>query len=148
MLKPLEQWICDSCGKVIETHEKGMLIWCENHPEFGTEFRIVHKGSCDNNRDVYNLSWEIHWCLGNDGLSNLLSLLSAGPLIASAGADSSKIFEKHLPHFVDLMRRLQIPYYEEARQKFTNPDVLDEFSDANEVAPYQKESLLKIIKKF
>ena len=47
--------------------------------------------------------------------------------------------------FVDLIRQVQTPFYEEARRYFTNSDLLEHFSDSNEVEPYLPEQLEKII---
>ena len=50
-----------------------------------------------------------------------------------------------LDEFVDLVRRFQIPYYEEARRHFSDPEVLDEFAEANEVYPYKPKVLKGIV---
>nr|WP_314900715.1 hypothetical protein [uncultured Deefgea sp.] len=50
--------------------------------------------------------------------------------------------------FVDLYRRVQIPYYEEARKKFNNPALLAEMEDASELHPYQEDVLKQIIEKY
>lgn len=43
---------------------------------------------------------------------------------------------------------MQIPYYEEARRHFSNHDLLENFSDANEVYPYLPERLKEIIERY
>jgi len=55
---------------------------------------------------------------------------------------------KDFSEFFDLFHRVQTPYYEEARKYFNCPEVLDYFSDDNEVHPYLPETLKKIIERF
>ena len=50
--------------------------------------------------------------------------------------------------FVDFIRRVQTPFYEQARRHFSNEDVLDEYCDSNEHLPYLPEELKDIITKY
>ncbi len=45
---------------------------------------------------------------------------------------------------MDLFRRLQTPYYEEARRRFGKSEVRYQFSDSNEHYPYTQEVLQRI----
>jgi hypothetical protein len=144
-LKPLEQFICDICGKIIETPDDGYIVWDKdaNNKEYG--FKIIHRdcddGSC-------KLSSELEDFIGKDGLNNLLGHLSQGTLkIKTSGDDYKEIVSvESTDAFVDLFRRLQIPDYEEARQYFDDYNVQDKYHECHETAPYSEESLKDIIK--
>ena len=85
--------------------------------------------------------------LGDKGLAYTLSFLSAGPVqSALGGAPQCEISD--FDGFVDFLRRVQTPYYEEARRHFRDPDLLDDFADANEVLPYLPDELQRIAAKY
>jgi hypothetical protein len=111
-LRPLEQFICDECGGLIEKLEDGWLEWLSppNKPVHG--FRIVHSaeksprsksgwhcyypdgpGASDNHLNNF---------AGPDGLALLLSFL-----------EMDLGYPKEL---ADITRRIHVPHYEEARQ--------------------------------
>lgn len=140
---PLTTWRCDVCGQLIASADDGYVTWRhdEDHKDLG--FKIIHRGQCDDKQDPS--SEPLKDFLGSSGLARLLSFLSAGPLQRARG---------HKPYmqvgdmdgFVDFMRRVQTPFYEEARQKFKTDKVKDDYSDANEVLPYLPEYLERIAK--
>lgn len=142
MLKPLEQWICDICGEVIEKPEDGYILWKHDQDLRDYDFKIIHHLKCD--ADEYPLSTDLESFLGENGRSKLLSILSVGPIKINIG-QTSRSNIKDLDEFADLFRRLQLPYYEEARIKFHNRELLENYSDANEYFPYRIEELKKII---
>jgi hypothetical protein len=41
MLEPLRQWICDTCGEIIQSAEQGYVEWMETNDKMHG-FRIVH----------------------------------------------------------------------------------------------------------
>ena len=41
-LKPLQQWLCDECGEVIEEPAHGYLEWLQDDSHKAYGFRIVH----------------------------------------------------------------------------------------------------------
>jgi hypothetical protein len=51
-----------------------------------------------------------------------------------------------MPGFVDLFRRAQTPWYEEARTRFQDSRVLEWFGGNNEHAPYIPKTLEEIAK--
>jgi len=143
MLKPLKEWLCDNCGKVIKSPEDGYVIWRTNDEHQEYDFRIIHQDICDNKS--YPSSMALDEFLGPKGLVYLTSFLSIGKVMNNLGRNSrSRI--KNLDEFVDLLRRVQVPYYEEARKKFSEEHILEDMSDANEVSPYQENTLKRIIK--
>lgn len=131
----LSRWICDACSKPIDSAEHGIVVFLRDARLDADHFRIVHKQSapgypnCDPQGST---GWvDLPRMLGVDGLTYLLSFLSAGPLKGPGGmgvADHDA--------FVDLVRRVQIPFYEEARSRFNEESVRDALGDANEVFPY------------
>ncbi|HLP81974.1 MAG TPA: hypothetical protein VK141_08330 [Nitrosomonas sp.] len=142
MLKPLEQWICDHCGDIIESPEQGYVIWRHDEQHRECDFQIIHQEKCDNR--AFPSSAAVEDFLGEAGLNYLLSFLSIGQIKVLLGQrNGASIRDIH--EFVDFFRRMQTPYYEEARTKFSNNDLLEYFSDSNEVYPYQSEILKRII---
>jgi hypothetical protein len=74
-----------------------------------------------------------------------MSMLSYGPL------KDHPMDTEHLPEidpFVDLVRRLHVPFYEEARIRFANRDLIEGWSDANEALPYCVEKLQGFIERY
>ena len=132
MLKPLEEWICDVCGQVIESEEEGYLIWKRNDKSKAGSFKIIHHVKCD--LDDHGSSLPLDSVTGSAGLSRLLAFWTTGPLQTRLfDADHDDIADSS--ELVDLIRRLHVPYYEEARQYFAKEKVLRDNSNANEVAP-------------
>lgn len=138
--KPLTKWYCDVCGERIEDAKGGYVIW--NSVE-GHGFKIIHQARCDH-RD-HRSSKALGEFLGTEGLAYLLSHLSAGPIQQSMGAGPTQDLP-NLDEFVDFMRRVQTPFYEEARRLFGTQRVMDDFSDANEYMPYCSDRLERMIK--
>lgn len=76
MLKPLEQYICDNCGGLIENIKDGWLEWIVDNgrdPMYG--FRIVHAGGGCYYPETADISDNhLVYFTGNDGLGYLLSM--------------------------------------------------------------------------
>ncbi len=156
-LEPLQQWICDECGELIDGAEQGWLEWLSlmDKPAWG--FRIVHHisfspslprgphegcygyGSALERKDNH-----LNIFVGIDGLSKLLYFVDYGQVDPG---DSGPHF-KSAHEFAEIFRRLQIPYYEEARQYWAKAQNDGYFDDANEVSPYFQGSLRRIIEKY
>lgn len=108
-------------------------------------FKVIHKARCD--KDDHISSSALGDFLGNDGAAYLLSFLSVGPL--KKRKDMPEYCGvRSVDEFVDLFRRLQTPYYEQARANFKDPDVHEDFSDANEYYPYVPDVLKRIATKY
>ena len=104
-IEPLKQWYCDYCGELIESPEDGMLEWDTNEKLEAKNYRIVHGRwlkTCNVGKDDTHLSdGHLHWFLGDDGLINLLAH-----------------YHRYIVNFKEvneIIRRLHIEYYEEAR---------------------------------
>ena len=148
MLKPLEQWYCDVCGEVIEKPEDGYVLWGHTKGEIHLEtgFKIIHQSRCDNDR-LPNSS-HLPDFLGQDGLNKLLGqFLSIGPIQAHlSGPSGPRVAD--IDEFVDFFRRLQVPYYEQARCYFHDPEFLEQYHDTNEIQAYFPEVLKKIVEEY
>ena len=137
-------WVCDICSDPIPTSRVGLVIWRDSDERPMYDFKIVHK-SMDAWRcweraeaDGYRASYELGWCIGIDGLTNLLSWLSRGPV--DGGGHPDVVFED-LDGYVDLARRLQTPYYEEARRRFREQEVRERLGGVNPQFPYTLDNL-------
>lgn len=108
-------------------------------------FKIIHQKTCD--LKDHQASAALEEFLGDNGLVYILSKLSLGP-IRKRLSQKSHCNVVELDEFVDFIRRVQTPFYEEARRYFGNPDLLEDYCDANEVLPYFPEQLQKIVKQF
>ncbi|MGE9746235.1 hypothetical protein [Bdellovibrio bacteriovorus] len=139
------EWNCDYCGKRILTPDNGLLTWEDDLTVGSNNFKIVHQGTCDDHSN--SCSQHLKDCIGDDGLTYLLSLLSCGPIMKSLGRAGSAP-KSNNDQLVDVIRRLHIDGYEDARQKFSNPTLLSDFDDSNEVYPYLVRTLKNISKKY
>ncbi|MCK2240873.1 MULTISPECIES: hypothetical protein [unclassified Crossiella] len=149
---PLDSWSCDACGKPITSAPNdGIVVWRTRETDgryLDHDFKIVHKTiepdpvphRCDpGNAGGYDAHIDLTVLLGADGLAWLLSWLSAGPFLGGGHLQVADLDE-----YVNLVRRLQTPYYEQARQNFNDEAVRDILCDASEVAPYLPDTLHRI----
>src|SRR5690606_4189633 len=109
------------------------------------DFKIIHQGRCDRKR--YPASSALQDFLGPQGASYCLTFLSYGPVIAR-DSNYSRCKVTDLDEFVDFMRRVQVPYYEEARRLFGHPDVRSDLADANEFYPYIPDTMKSLIERY
>lgn len=145
MDKPLTKWYCDVCGKKIEDAKEGYVIWKTSKELKSHSFKIIHQTKCA--LKDHHASSSLENFLGENALVYLLSMLSIGPIKKSIG-QGSYCDVADIDEFVDFIRRVKTPFYEEARRNFGNPDLLDDYDDANEVLPYLPDQLEKIVEKY
>jgi hypothetical protein len=69
------------------------------------------------------------------------------PLTRDLG-DTGVVSPKDIDEFVNFVRRVQVSYYEEARTRFENEDLLRDLADSNELSPYLSKNLKGIIQKY
>lgn len=145
MHEPLTKWFCDKCGEVIEKIDAGHVIWKRDDDQREYAFRIVHR-DCDDH--AHFRFWEpLKDFLGPDGSSYLLSFVSLGPFLTWPGFASTP-GPANNDQFVDLFRRVQLPYYEEARKYFSHEEMAERMAGENEISPYRVESLRELIAEF
>lgn len=145
---PLQSWTCDSCGGQIDDANMSLVVWREDEQGRGYDYQIVHKNTdgrkCDpGDQGGFEDSLEVSNFLGPNGASELLAMLSNGPIANSAqGMPEVANFDQ----FVDLFRRLQTPWYEEARSRFAEDDIQEDFGSASPAYPYHPDNLERIAK--
>ncbi len=141
---PLSTWYCDVCRSSITDFKKGYVIW-KSADEGYYGFKIIHQRNCD--QKDHTASAALEDFLGARGLSYCMSFLSLGPVILNNGSKGyCKV--RDFDEFADFVRRVQVPYYEQARRLFSNNSLLADYSDTNELYPYIPENLQNIIKKY
>jgi hypothetical protein len=145
MDKPLTVWYCDVCGERIDNINEGYVIWQSLHGMKAKNFTIIHQSKCD--RQDFTSSAALETFVGLNGVTYLLSFLSIGPINELLG-QGPKCKISDFDEFVDFFRRVQTPYYEEARRLFGNERLLDWLGDSNEVSPYIPDNLEVIIKEY
>ena len=73
----------------------------------------------------------------------MLAFLSPGPLIKDReGEPFSRA--QDLDEYVDLFRRFQTPWYEEARGRWSDSETQQKLADANEIYPYTPDVLVRV----
>jgi hypothetical protein len=155
-LVPLQQWICDSCREVIQRPEDGWLEWVSLYHNGAHDFRIVHhktrsprgeqsrSGCYQHERAVGRKDVALERFAGPDAIAHLLTFLDAGYI----DPDDSGPQVKSTRELTELIRRLAIPHYEEARLYWSEAVNAGFFEGANEMSPYRRETLLAIIENF
>lgn len=143
---PLVAWKCDTCDDDITEPGKAIVTWRRDDDRRGYDFRIVHKNidgrHCDPGAENgFILNTELSSFLGHNGLAYALSLLSPGPIM---GDTDVQVIDFN--GFVDLVRRTQTPWYEQARPHWHTEHTRHWLADANQVYPYQPEVLERIAK--
>lgn len=145
-LQPLQQWKCDACGQIIERPDVGWVEWLAG-PTQGTKahgFRIVHNSSrCQypSNARVHDM--HLFHLVGPDGLATLLALLAPG---RSAGSRDGGVAS--LDEWAELVRRLHVAYYEEARQYWADAEADHFFAEPEQQAPYSQATLVRILERY
>ncbi|MDV6373397.1 hypothetical protein [Deinococcus arenicola] len=150
-LKPLEQWICDSCGQIIEKPEDGWFELFRDADQRFVNFKIVHhslasplgEGGCyspDVKGDMH-----LSEVLGPDGLTYLLSFIDLG--IHHGPEAKTELHPDHIREWTDAVRRLHTPHFEEGR--FVISDAMSAGDvDGHPLRPYTQKSLTRYIDEY
>lgn len=144
-MKPLEQFICDTCHSLIEKPEDGWLEWLDDNTAGVHSFRIVHhKPTCHQHTADRNVKDNhLNYFAGSENLPNLYKFLDPG---YRYNRDLQPVANGlQIAEFTELLRRLTIPHYEEARLYFDQAEQDGLFDGANEVSPYKQDILKQII---
>jgi hypothetical protein len=146
---PVGPWYCDVCDDLITDPADGYVVWGRDGGDDGDwrdrDYLIIHTGRCDPKGLEYPASLPLTAFMEVDGLTRLLSDLSIGPLKLAGDDSRNTSHVENLNDFVDLVRRVQIPQYEEARRRFGESTVQDLTADWNETLPYTQEGLTRIL---
>ena len=142
MDKPLTIWYCDACSGRIEQAGGGVLGWRTNPDLKYYSFKLLHKGEClaRSGSDQFR---ELDSMPGIDGLSYILGWLTQGPIGRNQGREMY-CGVADLDEYADLLRRLYIPHYEEARLHFNDPRVLAYHAQSDEFTPYTVEQFMRL----
>jgi hypothetical protein len=156
-LKPLEQWICDTCGEVIQSVDDGWVEWTRDDKGRRFGFRICHHAtaspiraereeprspSCYHYEHGPRADLPLKDMAGTTGMARMLSFIDVGKIHDPDAEQPPRV--ANLRDWTETFRRLFVPYYEEARLHFDAAEADGFFADANEVWPYT-ESILKQI---
>lgn len=146
-LKPLEQWICDSCGEIIEDIKDGWLEWVHEMGQRARDFHIVHRADrCFHHTHAHGRSDNhLEYFVGPDGLAYLLAILAPGPRFKPGEKEADV---EDVPELIDIIRRLHTPLYEEAQQYWRAAEADGFIEGANEVALYTQGSLKRLISEY
>jgi len=160
MLKPLEQFICDTCGEIINQPKDGWIEWISTGGKDGEthSFRIVHHFTTSpfakpNNNGCYQHSklngakdTHLDRFLNSDmKMAYILKFLDVG-IFHNPEYRGTNITD--MRNYVETVRRLTIPYYEEARTLWDVAQQDGFFSDDNELIIYSVSKLKSLIEKY
>jgi hypothetical protein len=148
-LKPLQEWICDTCGDKLVA-EDGWIEWLDpvDQHQGPHAFRIVHWGGPCYKHENHSACSDSHLdeFLGFDGLQKFLAMLDVGRILDPLGNAIPRLPE--LRSFSDVIRRLHIPYYEEARLHFDAAIASGDFNSYNEYSIFFPETCAAIIEQY
>lgn len=159
ILKPLEQWICDNCGEVIEAPEHGWLEWLsetiEPYQQFG--FKIVHHQSHSPRKKYGSCYVYDRWSgpelqmdnyldrfVGPNAISVLLAFVDRGRFI-DGNYPGPRV--RNLREWAEIVRRLTIPYYEEARLYLGEARYDEQIEGLDADALYAPDTLKGVVKR-
>jgi hypothetical protein len=151
-MKPLKQWICDTCDELIENVQDGWLEWINEHGDQGAHsFRIVHrksrsplpKGCYQHENERGRSDLDLDQYVDPDRVGALYRFLHIGPLHDPENSKPPQV--QNIPEFMEIIRRLTIPYYEEARLYWENAEEDGFFDGVNENWPYMSDNLKHLI---
>lgn len=147
-MAPLTRWTCDICGTAITDPDVGLVVWPRSEARKFGGFKLVHKSisgrTCDPNDGP---SMQISDLVGERGQAWLLYFLSEGPMSQQARLEAPhdeptpQPRVSSLDEWVDLFRRLQVPWYEEARPLLNNELVRWSVSNYDDPGNYTPETL-------
>ena len=155
MKKPFTEFKCDVCGKTTRA-EDAMLQWLQRKKDDSNPFPMIledihiccNRKPCDElyelrarYEDLYEQWDHLESFIGPDNLDELLTFPVERIIPQEKKID-----------FLEIMRRLTIPHYEEARQFFPNVehdyyiDNLRDYEDGH--ASWRQQTLKNIIEKY
>jgi hypothetical protein len=160
-LEPLEQFVCDTCGKVIQASREGWLEWIDDRGSVPPStvrkvhsFRICHHrphsplggengcykhtdeaGRCDNhlNHILEHRVAELLWFVDEGKYHDPRY---SGPSVSD------------FREWAELVRRLTIPYYEQARLYWKQAEDDGFFDGYNEIKIFTPIVLMGVIEKY
>jgi hypothetical protein len=157
-LLPLQQWVCDTCEEIIEKPEHGYVEYkykLDSVPLLRHDFRVVHHAphspyrksgaNCYYPNSERGGDWALTNCLGARGLVLLTSWIDPGKEFVRS-FDGPGV--KELREWVVLLRRLHVPFYEEARFFFQQAHRDDNLGGSNDFLFYSPKGLQEILREY
>ena len=163
MLTPLTQFICDTCGELIKEPKEGWIEWIiEVNAKTGKRethsFRIVHHFKYsplakEHNAGCYQHEHAKgrqdlhlhHFIEDNTKMAHILKFLDIGPYHEKEYKGPTV---KNMREYVEFVRRLTIPHYEEARLYWERALEAGYFQDSNEIWIYGVDNLITMIERY
>lgn len=146
MAAPTNQWLCDTCNTRINSPDDGTLEWT-NATGKSASFRICDRkiASPRTNGCTVHVSpnEDLVHLVGRNGLAHLLAILDPGPIVDPKGQSIPDV--EDVRAWVEVVRRLLIPQYEEARPFIQIGMRNGYYEGTNEVAPYNQDELAGVI---
>jgi hypothetical protein len=143
-MAPLNEWLCDSCGEIIPGPDRGYLEWYKKiNSEEEAGFIIVHQPSQSCQYDDKKLyregkierSLPLTSVVGPNGLVDLMFMFQ-----------DKRLEDKE--ELTEIIRRLHIPYYEQARQYWRNAKEDEMFVGMHPTRMFHQDIILEIIDKY
>ncbi len=152
-LVPLMQWFCDRCGGVIAKPKDGWVHWRRDKERNVYDIEIVHhllasprggEHGCYSARPECDM--HLDQMLGPSGIVHLLRMMDIGAHHDGEGRHVGKV--KDVRNWVEVFRRLHVPYYEEARLYFDRARSDGDLEGMNEVALYTERVLKRLVEDY
>lgn len=151
-LLPLQQWFCDRCGDVIEKPGDGWLHWRDDAAKGVHTIEILHHlrasprgGAHGCYPESMDSDMHLDVMLGARGIAHMLAKVDVGEYHDRDGQSLGKV---DLRNWTEIVRRLHIPYYEEARRHFREARSNGDLDGINEVALYLEDTLKQIVEDY
>lgn len=150
MDQPLSVWYCDRCGGEIDNPKDGIVTFdvvrdLALQAMLKGNFSLFHSGKCDDGQKLGSIHLES--LLGDAGRSYLLTFLAPEAFSSVSAGAPSMIAVASISNFVDLFRRVQVPYYEEARRRFFDADAYERHENFSDLGLYHPEEFKRMIQK-
>ena len=159
MLKPLTQFYCDTCGEIIDSPEEGWIEWIADYNDSLSyeihSFRIVHHFThspiaLETNEGCYQHAGKSgrsdtglrHFINDDYKMAYILQFLDIGSY-HDPNYKGSKLTD--MRQYVETVRRITTPYYEEARRYWDRAIEDGFFIDINDISIFGKHNLKRII---
>jgi len=158
-LQPLQQWICDTCGDLIQCPEDGWLEWIATSKVKPHGFRVVHNAKSSPYSHTYEgcrhyegvrgrKDMPFGRFVGPDGLGYITELLDWPDSMDTPDRVDNGTPGQHRHNIAELIRRLHIPHYEEARACWTVAEQDGYFRDGGGPWMYEQRTLKEIIDRY
>ncbi len=148
-------WDCDKCHQPISCAEHGVLEWTFDREQSRRHgFKIVHHSEYSPVKNAFRRNpcsfygqapqgdVSLQQLVGPAGLAYLLSFVDQG-LFVHAKMRGPEV--THIWEWAEIVRRLHLPYYDEARQYLDEEKEKGELDDFDAAAGYSPEFLADLL---